>query len=78
MKHIKDIGLANKVSIPFASKICVTFRETLEHVGKRKAVYVGAIVREELLKGNSAKGMNNPLWQLFIIYMNRRMQLLRR
>lgn len=58
--HESDItpGLANKISIPFASKICVTFRETLEHVGKSKAVYVGAIVREELLKGNSARGRN--------------------
>ncbi|KKO55302.1 undecaprenyldiphospho-muramoylpentapeptide beta-N-acetylglucosaminyltransferase [Paenibacillus sp. DMB20] len=57
--HESDItpGLANKIAIPFCSKICVTFPEAKEHMKGSKAVYVGAIVREELLHGRSAHGL---------------------
>lgn len=57
--HESDItpGLANRISIPFASKICVTFNEAKEHIKNDKAVYVGAIIREELMQGNAVKGL---------------------
>lgn len=56
--HESDItpGLANKIAMPFASKICVTFPETLEHVNSNKGTYVGAVVREELFSGEANKG----------------------
>lgn len=57
--HESDItpGLANRISIPFASKICVTFPEAKEHIKNDKAVYVGAIIREELMQGSAIKGL---------------------
>ncbi|HEY0828223.1 MAG TPA: undecaprenyldiphospho-muramoylpentapeptide beta-N-acetylglucosaminyltransferase [Bacilli bacterium] len=57
--HESDMtpGLANKLSIPFVQKVCVTFKETLQHLRTRKAVYVGAIVREELYEGNAVRGL---------------------
>lgn len=56
--HESDLtpGLANRISIPFASKVCVTFPETLSHVPEGKGVYVGAIVREELRQGDRQRG----------------------
>ncbi|MBA9087868.1 UDP-N-acetylglucosamine--N-acetylmuramyl-(pentapeptide) pyrophosphoryl-undecaprenol N-acetylglucosamine transferase [Fontibacillus solani] len=57
--HESDItpGLANKISIPFASKICVTFPETKKYIKSDKALHVGAIIREELMHGSSIKGL---------------------
>lgn len=56
--HESDItpGLANKISMPFASKICVTFPETKAHIKGDKAIYAGAIVREELMHGQAIRG----------------------
>lgn len=56
--HESDLtpGLANKISMPFASKICITFPETKEHIKGDKAVFAGAIVREELMKGQAIRG----------------------
>lgn len=56
--HESDItpGLANKIAIPFASKVCTTFPETKDHLNTEKAEYVGAIVREELKQGNAEAG----------------------
>jgi UDP-N-acetylglucosamine--N-acetylmuramyl-(pentapeptide) pyrophosphoryl-undecaprenol N-acetylglucosamine transferase len=56
--HESDItpGLANKIAMPFATKICVTFPETMRYVKEEKGVYVGAVVREELRQGNADKG----------------------
>ncbi|AGT30633.1 UDP-diphospho-muramoylpentapeptide beta-N- acetylglucosaminyltransferase [Geobacillus genomosp. 3] len=56
--HESDLtpGLANKIAMPFATKICLTFPETKQHVSADKAVYVGAIVREELKHGSAAQG----------------------
>lgn len=56
--HESDMtpGLANKIAMPFATKICVTFPETLQHVNQQKGVYVGAAVRDELRQGNADKG----------------------
>jgi len=56
--HESDItpGLANKISIPFASKVCVTFPESLKHIKGNKAVLTGTPIREELFKGSKIKG----------------------
>lgn len=50
-------GLANKLSTPFAKKILTTFPETVKYLPDKKAVYIGAVVREELLQGKSQKGL---------------------
>lgn len=42
--------------MPFATKICVTFPETLRHVKEEKGIYIGAVVREQLKQGNADKG----------------------
>jgi len=48
-------GLANRISLPFATWICTTFEQTNLMV-KRKVVFVGAIVRDEILNGNPDLG----------------------
>jgi UDP-N-acetylglucosamine--N-acetylmuramyl-(pentapeptide) pyrophosphoryl-undecaprenol N-acetylglucosamine transferase len=56
--HESDMtpGLANKISIPFASRICVTFPESLQHVKGKKAVCTGLPIREHILQGNAMRG----------------------
>ncbi|MBO6158737.1 MAG: undecaprenyldiphospho-muramoylpentapeptide beta-N-acetylglucosaminyltransferase [Firmicutes bacterium] len=56
--HESDMtpGLANKLCMPFAKKLCVTFADTMEHLPKEKAVYTGTPIRASLLKGNREKG----------------------
>ncbi|HET7658057.1 MAG TPA: undecaprenyldiphospho-muramoylpentapeptide beta-N-acetylglucosaminyltransferase [Bacillales bacterium] len=58
--HESDItpGLANKISIPFATKVCTTFPETVQHLNTDKAIHVGAVVREELKKGKASRGLS--------------------
>jgi UDP-N-acetylglucosamine--N-acetylmuramyl-(pentapeptide) pyrophosphoryl-undecaprenol N-acetylglucosamine transferase len=55
--HESDItpGLANKISMPYATKICVTFEEAMEHVNKKKAVLTGSPIRGELSRGSRIK-----------------------
>ncbi|WP_156288763.1 undecaprenyldiphospho-muramoylpentapeptide beta-N-acetylglucosaminyltransferase [Oceanobacillus salinisoli] len=50
-------GLANKLSIPFSKKVIATFPETLQYLPEQKSEYVGAVIREELFKGNREKGL---------------------
>ena len=52
--HESDMtpGLANKLCIPVAKKICCNFPETLNHLPEGKAVLTGSPIREELSKGN--------------------------
>ncbi len=52
--HESDMtpGLANKISIPSATKVCCNFPETLAHLPKGKAVLTGSPIRKELLSGN--------------------------
>ncbi|MDD3360956.1 MAG: undecaprenyldiphospho-muramoylpentapeptide beta-N-acetylglucosaminyltransferase [Hespellia sp.] len=54
--HESDMtpGLANKLSIPSATKVCCNFPETLENLPKEKAVLTGSPIRQELLTGNTA------------------------
>jgi UDP-N-acetylglucosamine--N-acetylmuramyl-(pentapeptide) pyrophosphoryl-undecaprenol N-acetylglucosamine transferase len=53
-------GLANRIAIPMASKVCVTFPETLEHINKGsragKAVHTGIPIRPELFEGDASRG----------------------
>ncbi|WP_291580761.1 undecaprenyldiphospho-muramoylpentapeptide beta-N-acetylglucosaminyltransferase [Clostridium sp. UBA6640] len=49
-------GLANKISMPYCTKICVTFPEALSHIENKKAVLTGLPIRTELLQGSKIKG----------------------
>lgn len=49
-------GLANKISMPYCDKICVTFKEALKHIDKSKGVVTGLPIRKEILKGSSIEG----------------------
>ena len=57
--HESDMtpGLANKLSIPSASKVCCNFPETIAHLPKGKAVLTGSPIREELLLGSREKAL---------------------
>ncbi len=57
--HESDLtpGLANKIAIPFVTKVCVTFPETTEFLPSRKAIHVGAVIRDELLQGSRERGL---------------------
>ena len=52
--HESDMtpGLANKLSIPSATKVCCNFPETLKNLPEDKAVLTGCPIRQELLEGN--------------------------
>lgn len=52
--HESDMtpGLANKLCIPAARKVCCNFPETLQCLPEDKAVLTGSPIREELSKGN--------------------------
>jgi len=52
--HESDMtpGLANKLCIPVAQKVCCNFPETLKMLPEEKAVLTGSPIREELSSGN--------------------------
>ena len=52
--HESDMtpGLANKISIPSATKVCCNFPETLSSLPAGKAVLTGSPIRQELLSGD--------------------------
>lgn len=52
--HESDMtpGLANKLCIPLADKVCCNFPETLKNLPANKAVLTGTPIRAELAKGN--------------------------
>ena len=56
--HESDMtpGLANKLCMPFADKICVSFEETLKSVSSGKAVLTGTPIRQELTEGSAKEG----------------------
>ncbi len=53
--HESDMtpGLANKLSLSAASKVCCNFPETLEYLPRDKAVLTGTPIRDELLRGDA-------------------------
>lgn len=58
--HESDMtpGLANKLCIPVATKICCNFPETIKMLPEDKAVLTGSPIREELASGNKIKGLD--------------------
>ena len=58
--HESDItpGLANRICIPSATKVCCNFPETLDHLPADKAVLSGSPIRQELFSGDKAKGLS--------------------
>lgn len=57
--HESDMtpGLANKLCLPVASKICCNFPETVKLLPEKKAVLTGSPIRDELLEGDKDKGL---------------------
>jgi UDP-N-acetylglucosamine--N-acetylmuramyl-(pentapeptide) pyrophosphoryl-undecaprenol N-acetylglucosamine transferase len=56
--HESDLtpGLANKLSLPFASELCLTFPDSLKYV-KGKGTVTGTPIRAELLAGQKSEGL---------------------
>lgn len=56
--HESDMtpGLANKISIPYATKVCHNFPETKNYLPEGKSVLTGSPIRAELMTGSSEKG----------------------
>ena len=57
--HESDMtpGLANKLCISSASKVCCNFSETLKYLPAGKAVHTGCPIRAELLQGTRLAGL---------------------
>ncbi|MBQ8815432.1 MAG: undecaprenyldiphospho-muramoylpentapeptide beta-N-acetylglucosaminyltransferase [Lachnospiraceae bacterium] len=58
--HESDMtpGLANKLCIPSACKVCCNFPETLTYLPAEKAVLTGSPIRRELMSGDRLAGLN--------------------
>ncbi len=56
--HESDMtpGLANKIALRFAKKICTTFEPTLKYLPKDKGVFTGAPIRQNVLEGSRKSG----------------------
>lgn len=56
--HESDMtpGLANRICIPRATKVCANFSETVDKLPAEKAVLTGTPIRQELFSGNRIKG----------------------
>lgn len=72
--HESDMtpGLANKLCIPIAKKVCCNFPETVSKLPEGKAVLTGTPIRAELMKGNKEAayklcGFNSDLPVLMVI-----------
>lgn len=52
--HESDLtpGLANKIAIPSAARVCCNFPETVTHLPEGKAVLTGCPIRKELFAGD--------------------------
>ena len=57
--HESDItvGLANKLCIPHAARVCCVFPETVAQIPKAKARLTGAPIRQEIFEGSRIKGL---------------------
>lgn len=59
--HESDLtpGLANRMSYPFAKKICITFPDGIQYYkNKYKVVVTGTPIRQALLNGDKTKGLH--------------------
>lgn len=56
--HESDLtpGLANKLAIPHATKVCCNFPETMAYLPSGRSILTGSPIREELLHGDAQKG----------------------
>ena len=57
--HESDMtpGLANRLCIPVAKKVCCNFPETIPYLPKGKAVLTGCPIRQELRQGSKASAL---------------------
>ncbi len=57
--HESDMtpGLANKIAIPFASKVCCNFPETMQYIPAEKAIHTGSPIRAQLFSGSKDAGL---------------------
>ena len=62
--HESDMtpGLANRLSIPIAQKVCCSFPETLKYLPQDKAVLTGSPIRRELLEGDPEAALKFLGW----------------
>lgn len=58
--HESDMtpGLANRLALPSATKVCANFPETIKYLPEDKAVLTGTPIRKELFSGNKIKGLD--------------------
>ncbi|MGN0307580.1 MAG: undecaprenyldiphospho-muramoylpentapeptide beta-N-acetylglucosaminyltransferase [Lachnospiraceae bacterium] len=58
--HESDMtpGLANKLCIPVAHKVCCNFPETLQNIPAPKAILTGSPIRQELTRGNKLSALD--------------------
>ncbi len=58
--HESDMtpGLANRIAIPSAVKVCCNFPETLSYLPEGKAVLTGSPIRQELLTGDKQAALD--------------------
>lgn len=58
--HESDMtpGLANRLAIPRATKVCYNFVETAAHLDNDKSVLTGTPIRKELYSGTKISGIN--------------------
>ncbi len=59
VSHESDVtpGLANKISLPFASHIFTIFKQTLKYLPSEKSSCTGSIIRPELFEGDRTRGL---------------------
>lgn len=57
--HESDMtpGLANKICIPCATRVCTNFPETMKHIPAQKGVLTGSPIRKELFHGDKENGL---------------------
>ncbi|NEW06762.1 undecaprenyldiphospho-muramoylpentapeptide beta-N-acetylglucosaminyltransferase [Paenibacillus sp. SYP-B3998] len=51
-----NMGLANKIAFPFASKVCAAFQDTVKKHSSPKTIHVGPIIRQTLKEGHADRG----------------------
>lgn len=59
--HESDMtpGLTNRISIPFAENVCVSFKETAKYIKKNNSkdtILTGTPIRKQILEGDKARG----------------------
>lgn len=57
ISHESDMtpGLANKISMPFVTRMCVNFPESLKHIKGDKGICTGLPIRDQILQGKASR-----------------------